>query len=412
MSAYGRPGGVSPRRRRSWRVDVIVLPLAWILELAVWHGDGQLRGGGSAPVWAVPACTAVLFATLLVRRSFPVAVIAGQLAWASTTAVIMPMYSAFAGVLVALQALAAGRRPTASVLALLGCALPFGLQAHNIDPAPSQWLAAWLVSMLASGAAWGLGYRTWSADRRSAAMVAEHDSSTALALQGERLRIARELHDIVAHSVSIMVLQAAGARAVLATDPHRAEQAMQVIQDAGTQSMKELRRLLGLLRPAAGEEHTAELEHQPSLEDLDDLLDQARTAGIPVTCERHGVASQLEPSVSLTVYRLVQEALTNTMKHAGTGASAQVRLRWSEDQLAVTVEDHTRATPVRTASARHLSTGHGLLGLHERVGTVDGTLQTHPTPTGFVVHALLPASPQPAQAPSADLGTPNRPALT
>jgi signal transduction histidine kinase len=389
---------------RTWwrsvpRTDYVVLPVAAALELVVWQGGRQLRGGGLVPVWLVPAGVVVVFATLAMRRRVPGWVLTGQLLWATGTAIALPMYSSFAGVLVGMHALAVRRRPTRSAIGLVACAVPFGIQAYGIRPTSWQWVIGWVVAMIAAAAAWGLGYRAWVADLRVTELEAHRVASTEQALQAERLCIARELHDIVAHAVSAMVLQAAGARAVFPRDPSRAEQALGTIQDVGAQAMGELRRLLGLLRSTPDGQDEPGLNRPPGVEDLPDLTRRAETAGVTVSTQIDGTPGRLDPSVSLTAYRVVQEALTNTMKHVGAGASASVHLRWHDTSLTVTVADRAPArsgsAPARSGSAAAtppLSTGHGLLGLHERVTTVGGVLQTRKIPDGFVVEAVLPAS--------------------
>jgi signal transduction histidine kinase len=240
----------------------------------------------------------------------------------------------------------------------------------------------------------GLGYRTWVTDRHTAQLEAQRDTAAVEALRLERLRIARELHDILAHSVSVMVLQAAGGQAVLRSDPDRALRAFKVIQDTGVGCTGELRRLLCLLR-AAGEDSAGDLGGTPGLADVDGLVDNTRAAGVAVSREVEGAPGRVDSSVSLTVYRIVQESLTNTMKHAGAGARARVHLAWMPGRLTVTVEDHARDPRVPAADAGRLSTRHGLRGLRERVAIAGGTFEAQPTEAGFVVRAELPLQQDP-----------------
>jgi signal transduction histidine kinase len=207
------------------------------------------------------------------------------------------------------------------------------------------------------------------------------------AVTAERTRIARELHDVVAHSVSVMVVQAGAARRVLDKEPARASEAMASIESTGRQSLNELRRLLGMLRQADGEA-TGRVP-QPTIEHVDTLLDQTRDAGLPVTLEIEGVPRALAPGVDLSAYRIVQEALTNAIKHAGP-AHAQVRLCYGTDTLEVVVSDDGRGADC-DEDERNNAGGHGIVGMQERVSLFGGELHVGNRPGGgFTVRATLP----------------------
>jgi signal transduction histidine kinase len=389
--------------------DLVVLPLAFVVDLMVWGGkDRQLRDGTTLPLWVIPVCTAVVFAALLLRRRFPLAVFTAQICYATAGAVMVPEYASVAGVLVGLHAVASRRNPTVSLFALLACVAPVVLPAHDTAHVVRgdrllTFVAIVTLSTLAAGAAWGLGYRTWVADRNTAALEAQRDAAVAEAQRRERLRLARELHDILAHSVSVMVLQAAGGQAMLSSHPDQARDAFNAIHDAGVGCMGELRRLLSLLR-AAGEDFTGGLGQVSDFADLEELVQTSCAAGVAVSKDVEGEPGWLDSSVGLTVYRIVQESLTNTMKHAGVGATAHVRLVWQPAYLTVTVEDRasTRRTPVSHTGG--LSTHHGLVGLRERVAIVGGTFEAHPVSGGFVVRATLPLKQDPTREPAADSG--------
>ncbi|GIE28363.1 ATPase [Actinoplanes italicus] len=373
-----------------WLSESLVLAAAVALDLLMWNGDDALLHGADAPSWLVPAGSVATLAALLLRRRFAGTVLVVQLLWASGCGVTFEAYTPMTGIIVALHALAVQRTPVSSLLGWVACSLPFAMYSEYYDDSRLRFTML-LVLMLAVGTAWLLGYRTRCARQRAA----ERERETTDAVRSERLRIARELHDIVAHAVSVMVLQVAGARAVLVTDPHRAEAALDTVQDVGVQSMNELRRLLGLLRSAGGTDPAA--ESQPGLDGIDALLANARATGLTVTRQEWGTPGLLDPSVGLAAYRLVQEALTNTLKHAGPQASVRVGLAWTDDDLTVTVQNEA---PVRRAAGTAaLSTGHGLLGLRERVQTAGGSLHTGPTSTGFIVQAVLPAAARPSAVP-------------
>ncbi|MEU4620385.1 histidine kinase [Actinoplanes sp. NPDC023801] len=371
-----------------WVSESLILFATGSVDLLVWYNDNELYRGGTAPPWLIPAGSVATLSALLLRRRFPVSVLAVQLLWACASGFTFLQYTPLAGMLVALAALARQRPPSRSLPGWVACSLPFALYSRSTGD--TQWqLIFVLVLMLVAGTAWLLGHRARVADERAA----DHEAETTAALRSERLRIARELHDIVAHAVSVMVLQVAGARAVLADDPQRAEAALDTVQDVGRQSMNELRRLLGLLRSAGGDGDGDDTVtgQQPDLDGVDALLTTARATGVTVSKQVWGTPGLLDPSVGLAAFRLVQEALTNTLKHAGPQATIRVGMAWTPDHLTLTVQDEAPGDGGRAAGTAPLSTGHGLLGLRERVQTVGGTLHTGPTADGFVVQAVLPA---------------------
>jgi signal transduction histidine kinase len=208
------------------------------------------------------------------------------------------------------------------------------------------------------------------------------------AVTAERTRIARELHDVVAHSVSVMVVQAGAARRVLGNDPDRASEAMASIESTGRQSLNELRRLLGMLRQADGGD-TGRVP-QPSIEHVEALLGQAREAGLPVELVVEGDPRPLAPGVDLSAYRIVQEALTNTIKHAGP-AHASVRLCYGADTLELVISDDGRGADCDEAERNGTAAGHGIVGMRERVSLFGGDIQVGNRPGGgFTVRATLP----------------------
>ncbi|MFI9638757.1 sensor histidine kinase [Micromonospora sp. NPDC051925] len=220
---------------------------------------------------------------------------------------------------------------------------------------------------------------------RERARVAE-ENQRALAEQAvadERRRIARELHDVVAHHVSVMGVLATGARRVLRRDLSAADEAIATIEDTSRVTLRELRRLLDVLRTDA--EPAADLTPQPGLAGLTALVEQVREAGLPVTLEVADPVPAVEEGVSLTVYRIVQEALTNALKHAGR-ATATVRLGVAEGCLTVEITDTGRG---RGPGPDRI--GHGLVGMRERVGLYGGILHTGPRPGGgFRVYVRIP----------------------
>ncbi|MEU5081926.1 MULTISPECIES: sensor histidine kinase [Streptomyces] len=231
-------------------------------------------------------------------------------------------------------------------------------------------------------------------EERAARLEKEREAQAKVAVAAERARIARELHDVVAHNVSVMVVQADGANYVMDTAPDQAKKALETISSTGRQALAEMRRLLGVLRTGEHQE-TGEYVPQPDVEQIDDLIEQCRSSGLPVDFKVEGTPRPLPSGVELTAYRIVQEALTNTRKHGGPGAGASVRLVYFDDGLGLLVEDDGKGAPHELyeeggADGR----GHGLIGMRERVGMVGGTLDAGPRPGGgFRISALLPLKP-------------------
>jgi signal transduction histidine kinase len=218
--------------------------------------------------------------------------------------------------------------------------------------------------------------------RRAELLEAERDTRARLAVTEERARIARELHDIIAHSVSVMVVQAGAAEQVVERDPGQAATALRAIGTTGRDALIDLRRLLGLLRR---DEMPAALAPRPGLADLPALADQVRAAGLPVSVSVPSDAVTLPAGVDLTAFRVIQEALTNSLKHAGE-ASAAVTVRYAPEALEITVSD----TGAGVASVAG-EPGHGLAGMRERVSLYGGQLDAGPAPSGgFRVSARLP----------------------
>jgi signal transduction histidine kinase len=238
-------------------------------------------------------------------------------------------------------------------------------------------------------AAWGLGvfietrreYRR-ELERRAASVDREREQRERLAAHEERASIARELHDIVAHSVSVMLVGVRGARDVLRSEPDVADATLAKVETSAEQSLAELRRILALLRERAS---AAESRPQPSLDELDDLIAEYRDAGLQVTLERTGDQRPLPEGFELSVYRIVQEALTNVLKHARANGVV-VTLAFGDSRLDLEVIDD--GAPLGDGA---LVPGHGLVGMRERVALLGGELETGRRPGGgFRIAARLP----------------------
>jgi signal transduction histidine kinase len=256
-------------------------------------------------------------------------------------------------------------------------------------------LLAWL---LGDSARWRRGYYQ-ALEERAARLERERDAQAQVAAAAERARIAREIHDVVAHNVSVMVVQADGAAFALDGSPQRAREALAAISATGRRALAEMRSLLGVLREPADDDGAPGgagpvLAPQPGVEDLADLLEQARTAGLPVSLTIGGEPRPVPAGEALAVYRVVQESLTNVRKHAGPGATAVVSLDYGEDGLLIRVtDDGAGASAVPGLGHLAAGSGHGLAGMRERVELYGGTARSGPRPGGgYEVVARLPVA--------------------
>ena len=264
-------------------------------------------------------------------------------------------------------------------------------------PAAGQggWHNGWLaVVYVATGVAavliaglYASTRRAYLAELRDRAqrLEREHDQTSALAAAVERARIAREMHDSVAHHLTVIVALSDGALATVTRAPAQATEAMRGVSSTAREALAETRRLLGVLRADGGPELRQPL---PGLTDLEGLFTRVRAAGLPVRYERSGPLGDTPPGIQLVVFRLVQEALTNTMKHAGPGASAAVRLRLAPGDVEVEVEDDGAGS-----AGVPRAPGGGLTGMAERVSAYGGELTCGPRqPRGWLVTARLAAA--------------------
>jgi signal transduction histidine kinase len=263
--------------------------------------------------------------------------------------------------------------------------LAIGIGVHRIA-SPGSEAVDFIFDAAVVTAAWALGRaarrreeRAEDLERRAAQLEREHAEAAREAAVAERLRIARELHDIVAHALGVVAVQAGAAEQVLASDPDRARATLGEIRSIAREAVVEMRRLLGVLRAA---EH-AELSPQPSLARLDELVEPVRNAGLDVDVRIEGTPRPLPPGVELSAFRILQEALTNVLKHA-RASRAEVVIRYERDALDLEVRDDG-------SGSSEGDPGHGLVGVRERVALHHGLLEAGPrTDGGFGLHAVLP----------------------
>jgi signal transduction histidine kinase len=367
--------------------QLVAVALLVANELQVWLGS-SIRDRPLATV-----AVAALAGAVAVRRRWPLASVSLVLAFMTARMVfgVLLNLSNAAGVTVAVILLFYGlgafapRRRSAWMLALavaitsLNTLTKPGGGVSQVFPmeAFAVLLPYALGCTMAARAARERASRD-TAERVDSTLVA----SARTAADAERARIARELHDVIAHSVSVMVIQAGGARLVMDAEAARAEQSLRSVERAGREALAELRRLLGIL----GDEDPHALAPQPGLGDIDPLLADACRSGISADLRVEGRPVAVPPALDLCAYRIVQESLTNAIKHAAP-ATASVNVCWGENSLELEISDDGR----RGSGRPRRGGGHGIPGMRERVALHSGTLEARARPSGgFTVRASLP----------------------
>ena len=354
-------------------IDVARNPVAW---------------GGSGPAQILLALAATLPLAVRARRPI-VTVTVVNLAGGALLVLAaphQPAFEPFAALVIGFYSLAAHtplRRGIAAFAAMVAIGVPFsvvasarGSSSGNLLPPIAFLLAAWAVGRIIRSR----HLRTLELEELTRQLEEQRDMQAEAAVAVERGRIARELHDVVAHNVSMMVVQAGAAERVLDGEQTEVRAALSAISETGRQTVDEMRTLLGVLR--AGEDGET-LSPQPGLGDLESLVGSVRDAGLPVALRIEGTPSTLSPALDLSAYRIVQEALTNTVKHAGP-ARAEVTIRYRQATLELEVRDDGAGAE----DAR--SNGHGLIGMRERVALFGGRLDVGPSAAGFTVRASFP----------------------
>ena len=293
--------------------------------------------------------------------------------------------------LIAIYSVAAYASRRRAVAALLGTYIGiFGALLSSAASIEGGIVTA--TALMAAAAVLGDSIRTRRAylaavEERAARMERERDAQAAVAAAAERTRIAREMHDVVAHSLSVMVAQADGACYVMDGSPDQARRAIATVAETGRLALTEMHRLLGVLRSTDVEE---DLTPQPGVDQLDVLIARTQSAGLPVTLSVQGSPVPLTPGLSLTVYRIVQEALTNILKHAGPAVTATVQLRYLAHDVEIEITDNGHLAGVRTGPMIPAG-GHGITGMRERTAVYGGSLQAGPIDgAGWRIRARLP----------------------
>lgn len=373
-------GAVRTLLARRW-IDGLVVALAVVAQVEVWTASAQTPrpvAALAALLWTLP---------LLARRRFPLGAPAVVFATLAVETLLSGAVVASSGVnpfalFAAFWIVGAHSDQRA---ALTGGAIGYAAMAVIvlIDDPPAGSV---VVIFVLAAAAWAIGRalsdrtrRTEELELRAERLEREQQAS---ALE-ERARIARELHDVIAHSLSVMTIQAGAARMLLDDDPERAREPLVAVEETGHQALAEMRRLLGVLR---GADEDAGLAPQPGIAQLEALVGQVRSAGLPVELTVEGDERPLTPGVDLTAYRVVQEALTNVLRHAGA-ARAQVRVVYAADALELDV------TNTGHAASNGGAGGHGISGMRQRVALYGGDLDAGPRAEGgYAVHARIPTT--------------------
>jgi signal transduction histidine kinase len=353
-----------------------------LLVLGVLTFASRMHRPGEAPEAFGFALIALAAVALAWRRRTPLIVVVIVAAVASVASILgyWPEFALFFMIALYSAAASVERRRFLTVLIPVALVSGIAVSSGEYSERGLNWVEIAFGLMISAGIPILVGRMTFNRRRR---VTRDRELAAREAVTAERAAIARELHDVVAHHMSVMVVQAGAARTVVDVDPAAAAEALRQIEASGRTGLAEMRRLLEILK--AGD-RDGDRAPQPGLERLDELLDGMRATGLAVEAVVEGEPRPLPPGADLSAYRIVQEALTNTLRHAG-GASARVLLRYRPDALEVEVVDDGRG-PAGDADPL----GHGLIGMRERVQLFGGELEAGPRPGGgFVVRARLPS---------------------
>jgi signal transduction histidine kinase len=379
-----------PFARRYW-FDAVLLAITGIGITGAILGRGH-ELGPEGPLWFDVLALLAIILPLLARRRFPFGAPAAMGVAAAATSFVDKTVVPFDGVTFVVGCVAlflVGSLPDRSQ-AVAGLVAAEGVLAVVVHNGPGTHVGDFVVATIIFGIVWaiafGVGRKSVEADEakeRADRAELEREQRAHGAVADERARIARELHDVVGHSVSVMTVQASAVRRLLKPEQERERQALLIVEQTGREALAEMRRMVGVLRRP---EEAPALAPQPSLEHLERLIESAREAGLPVDLRVKGEAVQLPAGVDLTAYRLVQEGLTNALKHADA-SRAEVLVNYGEGHIEVTVSDDGRGVGNGDGG------GHGLVGMRERVSVYGGELDAGPRPGGgYRLRARLPVA--------------------
>jgi len=375
-------------------IDGIAAFVVFALMAAQFIGTGHLLAG-QHPTTVLAWLLAVLIcAPILTHRRFPVASVAVCL-----TAVVVYAtghYVAYPGLAIFVLNfdIALHTRERVAVATLFASVVVIGV-AVDLQPDKVAILATYVESELGVLVAWLTGRNLRHRRARWAELTArteraerDREEEARRAVTEERLRIARELHDVIAHSMSVIAVQSAVGNHVIDTQPAEARQALAAIEATSRSALTEMRRLLGVLRQEG--EPRGSLAPAPGLADLAMLAGQVQDAGLKVWINVAGQRGDVPPGIDLSAYRIIQEALTNVIKH-GAGSAAEVTISYRPDSVTVEVADQGAGAPPAEVPAPRTDPGHGIIGMRERVAVFGGEFSAGPGPDGgFLVRACFP----------------------
>jgi signal transduction histidine kinase len=377
--------------RRNWAFDIAVAVVVGVLgQLEAWWGIGSTHRQG--PLWVQSLLYAVTAVLLVARRVRPLGCLAAMALVSLVEFVAVGSPEGYAlGLAPLIATYTVGNRLDwrRSWIALVLNGV-IGVSWSVLDPLTkgfaetvdsliwgTPFIIAWLVGALVRVSRLNLEQRRINREQRAFQTVVE-----------ERNRIARELHDVIGHSVSVMTVQASAVRRRLAPEQAVERQALETVEATGREALAEMRRMVGVLRGSGAD---TELEPTPGLDQVDRLVEKFRGAGLPVTLSVTGTARELAPGLDLTAYRLVQEGLTNTLRHARNPRHAEVAIDYGADRIELAVRDDGQSA---AASASPAEASNGLLGMEERVALYGGSLVARARPgDGFELVATLPLEP-------------------
>jgi len=389
--------GLIPRSAaaRRWGFDAALAAAVTVAEIGGSRAAMSWHGKHSPPGILAYLVLAAGGASLLARRRYPVAVLAVALASALVAVKLGASLVWFALIVAFFTAVLARKRAAAGASLVIGYAAsvwpPWRIgQPGHTSVGGALGLAAGLMFLLF------VAELIRSRSQRAAALARSREEELRRLASEERMRMARDLHDVVAHNISAINVQANTALHLMDRQPERARSALSTINDVSRQALIELRSVLGVLRDVdvdvdgAGAGGHAPRAPAPGLARLGDLVDHASAAGLAVRVEEDGPRTPLEADVDLAAYRIIQEALTNSTRHSG-GAQATVRLGYADDALRIEVDDDGTSRPPDRPASRVNGSGHGIAGMTERAAALGGTLEAGPRPEGgFRVRARLP----------------------
>ena len=380
-----------PLARRFWFDALLVVGVGGGLAEAVvrLHHKGGPRG----PLWFDLLAVLGITLPLFLRRRFPFGAPVGVGVVIALSSFVdgRVVPGGFVLVLTGIAALVVVGTLRDRTQSALGLAVGIGVTAIVAHNDPAGGIGNFVFSSIVFTIAWTIGFlvsrkfhEAEEAHQRALRAEREREMRARLAVSDERARIARELHDVVGHSVSVMTVQASAARRLLRPQQEKEIEALLVVEKTGREALAEMRRMVGVLRRP---EEAPALAPQPSLEQIERLVEHTREAGLPVELRIEGEPVQLPPGVDLAAYRLVQEGLTNTIKHARASA-AEVVVRYGEGDVELTISDDGDGGGGGDGSG-----GHGLVGIRERVSVYGGELEAGPRAGGgFRLRARLPVT--------------------